>query len=756
LLASPFCSSRMFVAQKSISFACTPVIARSDTANKDAIGITNLLFGIQQLGKARVKTKRFRQLTPSAIWKQVIRPMLNQNENQALGQNQEIQIRRSHDDMPPPNSGPRDQPPPGQGLYTQRNTAIPQSTIFPPTLNVEQEIPGIPNVLSKETIKEHMRRWMLKGFDLIPVGKDDKGQYWPGFDPGVPHATDWRKAKQQGQTLSMDEVRAFWREHNFDLRVACVRREHDSEDDSETLQPAKTAIQEFRNRFGRHRNRNESRGRGRGTYRGRGYSYQGRGQSYQDRDQSNQERYREAQKYNPYTKQAFNKTKNPINWNRTHQFEDKNRGVGQDDNPNDDWTKRTQMQKDAPDNHSDRDSTWTEDEVPQHQVSTPQSKQPTQQTQRVQQIQVQPKQQAPSQIPKSKGRIGQPPNQDDIDEQEIIQERLAALQKEKEEFGISDSDMEWQQLIGAIDNNNSLTPRSSQKQLQEMIQQSISNQTTKQQQQTVGSKIQQRIISPAPRMINTGMNKDKPVVQSQLSETPAQKSQHRSGIRQRLKKAERELELLKAKQQLQQQENNDLKDTNVEIPDIQGTVGQLTGSQPSPIAESPGLNAGLRPTEAGSISASYRERTEPQINEGHDDNADEEEDEQTDEAALNQNKDRRVNINSQPPVQENLGTQPQNNQGLNALSQIEKDDVGPALVGVQEKPKRGRGSKKSKAEGLNASVEQNQGNNAQAQTKTTSKVPKTKAASKRSKKAAEEVKPEPKNSNNEGEEEHSP
>ncbi|KAA6390956.1 MAG: hypothetical protein EZS28_013514, partial [Streblomastix strix] len=46
------------------------VIARSDTANKDAIGITNLLFGIQQLGKARVKTKRFRQLTPSAIWKQ--------------------------------------------------------------------------------------------------------------------------------------------------------------------------------------------------------------------------------------------------------------------------------------------------------------------------------------------------------------------------------------------------------------------------------------------------------------------------------------------------------------------------------------------------------------------------------------------------------------------------------------------------------------------------------------------------------------
>ncbi|KAA6379315.1 MAG: hypothetical protein EZS28_025153, partial [Streblomastix strix] len=96
------------------------------------------------------------------------------------------------------------------------------------------------------------------------------------------------------------------------------------------------------------------------------------------------------------------------------------------------------------------------------------------------------------------------------------------------------------------------------------------------------------------------------------------------------------------------------------------------------------------------ISASIRERIEPQISESHDDNADEEEDEQTDEATLNQNKDYRVNIISQPPVLENLGTQPQNNQGLNALSQMEKDDAGPAPVGVQEKPKKGRGSKNQK------------------------------------------------------------
>ncbi|KAA6368286.1 MAG: hypothetical protein EZS28_036186, partial [Streblomastix strix] len=493
------------------------LIAKSDAASKNIVGITNLLFEIQQLGKVRVKTKRFRKQISSTNLKQIMRPMLNQNENQALAQNQEIQIRRIHDDMPPPGSGPRDQPPPGHGLYTQGNAVIPRSTIFPPTLNAEQEIPGIPNILTKETIKDHMHKWMLKGFDLIPVGKDDEGNHWPGFDPGVPHATDWWKAKQQGQRLSMDDVRAFWKEHDFELRVACVRRDHDSEDDSETLQPTKTTRREFRNKFGRNRNRslsphskrsrydspdrgsesrersasrsysrsrehqtsretadkgyngietrNEQRGRGRGTYRGRGFNYYGKGPNYQDRDQFNQNRYREAQKYNPYTKQAFNKTKNPINWNRTHQYE----GKACDDNPNDEWTKRTQMQKDPPDNHNDKDSTWTEDEAPQRHVTQPQPKQSTQQTQRVQQIQVQPKQQVPAQIPKKKGRRDQPPNQDDIDELEIIQERHAKLQKEKEDLNIPDSNSDWQQLIGAIDNNNSLTPRSAQKEFQEMV-----------------------------------------------------------------------------------------------------------------------------------------------------------------------------------------------------------------------------------------------------------------------------------------------
>ncbi|KAA6374998.1 MAG: hypothetical protein EZS28_029475 [Streblomastix strix] len=189
--------------------------------------------------------------------------------------------------------------------------------------------------------------------------------------------------------------------------------------------------------------------------------------------------------------------------------------------------------------------------------------------------------------------------------------------------------------------------------------------------------------------------------------------------------------------------------------DKPGTIGQLTGLQPNSGAQSPGLNSGIKLNETGSISASNRERTEPQINEGHEDNAEEEEDEQTNEAALNQNKDYRVNIISQPQILENLGIQPQNNQGLNVLSQMEKDDASPALVEVQEKPKKGRGSKKSKTEGLNASDEQSQGSNDQAQTKSTSKVPKPKVSTKKCTKKAEYVKSEPKNSNYEGEVEQS-
>ncbi|KAA6392002.1 MAG: hypothetical protein EZS28_012471 [Streblomastix strix] len=91
------------------------VIAKSEMANKDAIGITNLLFGDQQLGKGRVKTKKFRQLTRLVTWKQIMRPMLSQNENQALEQIQETQTTGAQNYIPPPNARPRVQPPLGQG-----------------------------------------------------------------------------------------------------------------------------------------------------------------------------------------------------------------------------------------------------------------------------------------------------------------------------------------------------------------------------------------------------------------------------------------------------------------------------------------------------------------------------------------------------------------------------------------------------------------------------------------------------------------
>ncbi|KAA6387887.1 MAG: hypothetical protein EZS28_016582, partial [Streblomastix strix] len=85
----------------------------------------------------------------------------------------------------------------------------------------------------------------------------------------------------------------------------------------------------------------------------------------------------------------------------------------------------------------------------------------------------------------------------------------------------------------------------------------------------------------------------------------------------------------------------------------------------------------------------------------------------------------------------------------------DKGDTSSSLVGGQAKRKQKKGSNKAKTEGMNASAEKSQDNNAQAQTKPTSKVPKTKATSNRGKKAAKEVKPDPKNSKEEGEEEHS-
>ncbi|KAA6396803.1 MAG: hypothetical protein EZS28_007665 [Streblomastix strix] len=177
------------------------VIARRDTENKDTIEITNLLN---------------------------------------LGTNNE-------------SNGPRGQPPPEKGSYKPRSEVIPYTAIFPPILITKQEIPEIQNVMTKETINDHIYRWILKGFDLIPVVKDIEGQYRPGFGLDVPHVANWRKSQQQGIAPSMEEVKAFWREYNFDLKIENLRKKFDSEDDSETLQPARTTRQGFRYKFGKRR-----------------------------------------------------------------------------------------------------------------------------------------------------------------------------------------------------------------------------------------------------------------------------------------------------------------------------------------------------------------------------------------------------------------------------------------------------------------------------------------------------------------------
>ncbi|KAA6343132.1 MAG: hypothetical protein EZS28_052333, partial [Streblomastix strix] len=155
--------------------------------------------------------------------KQIMRQMLNKNENQALKQNHEKQIQIAHSDMLPLNSGPLGQLRPGlrpTGPYIPRNAERPQAMIFPPALNTKQQISEIVNVITKETIKDHMHRWMLKRYDLNPLDKDDKGQYQPDFSPCIPHATDRRKFRQQELHPSMEEVKAFQREYNFELRLA--------------------------------------------------------------------------------------------------------------------------------------------------------------------------------------------------------------------------------------------------------------------------------------------------------------------------------------------------------------------------------------------------------------------------------------------------------------------------------------------------------------------------------------------------------
>ncbi|KAA6390973.1 MAG: hypothetical protein EZS28_013502 [Streblomastix strix] len=212
--------------------------------------------------------------------------------------------------------------------------------------------------------------------------------------------------------------------------------------------------------------------------------------------------------------------------------------------------------------------------------------------------------------------------------------------------------------------------------------------------------------------------------------------------------------MVQGNQQLDQ--NSDL--NNAVNPDIQGSVGQLTGLQPNTGAQGLGLNAGLGLMEAGLISAMNRKKTSPQINQGQNDNAEEDE-EQTDEAALNQNIDYRINVIIQNSVEQNLASQSQSNQCLIAPNQMEKDvDIGFAPDGIQEKPKtRKRSKKKASAGGLHASDEPSQSFVAQVQTKyKTSTVPKPKTSSNKEQQWSQRAKANPQKASSEEEDDQNP
>ncbi|KAA6389247.1 MAG: hypothetical protein EZS28_015228 [Streblomastix strix] len=266
-------------------------------------------------------------------------------------------------------------------------------------------MPEISNVMTKETIKVHMHRWILKGFDQIQVGKDDEVQYWPSFGPGVPHTTDWRQSKQQDRKLEIDlkdiKIYPYHRAmRDQDTTPLTEEMNRVSDLDQEIIRDQETIMVQDKLEW----------------------------MSIEIRMDTKPEANREAEVEELFeigtltTKKENKAIKIEINHFRKGIKKDRGEDWGYD--PNDKRTKHKKMQKDPPNNYSDRDSTWTEDEAPLHQIATSQPIQPVPSTKRILQLQVQPKQQTPVQVPRQRDRRDAAPNQDDIDEQEILLEKL--------------------------------------------------------------------------------------------------------------------------------------------------------------------------------------------------------------------------------------------------------------------------------------------------------------------------------------------
>ncbi|KAA6388651.1 MAG: hypothetical protein EZS28_015823 [Streblomastix strix] len=330
-------------------------------------------------------------------------------------------------------------------------------------------------------------------------------------------------SKQQGRAPSMEEVKAFRTEYNFDLRVANKNLEINSE--SIEIRRYYRSIRDkdmtlLKKEVNREIDQDQEDIQDRGTIK-----------VLEKREKISIETRMNIKP------EANRGTKNIQDWNRTHQQDNRNRRKDWDDDPNDDWAKRTQMHKDLPGNYSDKVLIWIEDKTPLRFIATPQPKQLVQQTQQIQKVRLQPKWQIPVQIQRQKGRKDAEPNQDEIDEQEILQEMLAILQREKEQYGIPDSKNDQQQIFGEIDNNDSQLPQLAQHQYYQVNQQPVFSQTAKQkiQQLTSNPNAQQKIASLVPKMINTEMNKNNLSSQTKRLEIPILKTSNRWGVQQRQK-----------------------------------------------------------------------------------------------------------------------------------------------------------------------------------------------------------------------------
>ncbi|KAA6359815.1 MAG: hypothetical protein EZS28_044658, partial [Streblomastix strix] len=393
---------------------------------------------------------------------------------------------------------------------------------------------------------------MLNGFDLIPVRKNDEGQYWSGFGPGIPHATDWRKSKQQGQTRSMDDIRAFWRKHNFDLRVTCRNLEIDSADIEIGLCHRITRDQDMTlltEEVIRESGQDQEVIRDRETVK---IQEQLEWISIEIRMDLRPEAKREAE--------AVERLEEGI---LTIKVEDKASRI-ENNHIKRDIEKRNSITHIQ--NRSQIRQRINQTGIGYTNMITVIEEKAGMTTQMM----------SGQNIHKCKKillktiiieiQTGQKMKSLKIKLQLLNPNNLSNKHNENNTY--------------MYNQNNRAQSKHQDKEVEKMHRKIKTTLMKKKYYKTSQLHYKKRknnmIVSLAPRMTNTGMNRDKSSTQTQRPDTSTQKTTHREGIKQRQKIIEREFQQLHASQQVQQQGNNDFNKLNVDIYDIQGSVKQLT------------------------------------------------------------------------------------------------------------------------------------------------------------------------------------